>query len=80
MKRIFLMTQNRFHFSADDMSRGKDFWRASRARAERSFRRSTNDIQKQRILDFVGKCNEAVFLCPTYSPCSRTAFLPGGSL
>jgi hypothetical protein len=78
MTPINMMTESRNHLTADELSRGKSFWYAQKNHAYRVFTRTTGDERLQKILDFVGKCDEAICRCPTYSPCSRSEFLPNG--
>lgn len=78
MTQVHTMTESRNHLTADELSRGKAFWIDQRRRAYDVFTRVVGDEKLQKILDFVGKCEEATRRCPTYSPCSRTEFLPNG--
>ena len=76
MTQIHIMHESRNHLTADELSRGKDFWQGQKRRAQAIFTRTVGDDRLQKVLDFEGKCDEAICRCPTYSPCSRTGFLP----
>ena len=77
LKPVYLMTESRNKLTADELSRGKDFWRRQKRQAESLWYRTSGDERLQKILDFQGKCDEAISRCITNCPCSRTVFLPG---
>jgi len=77
-KAVYLMTESAHHLTADELSRGSDFWRSQKRRARTLFTQTIGNDRLQKILDFEYKCDEAIRRCQTYSPCSRTIYLPNG--
>ncbi len=76
MKEVFTMTEQTVRLSADELSKGKDFWRRQKRRSQAAFTRTVGDDRLQQILDFQFKCEEAIRRSQVSPPHSRTVYLP----
>lgn len=60
--------------TADELSRGKDFWNACARRLDASARKINSNVEParfQRFMDAMARARNVANACPTYSPCSR---------
>jgi hypothetical protein len=57
--------------TADQLSRGRAYWRKQERRGMRVFSRMVSDTDKQAVLEWVASVRLIAAHCRTYFPCSR---------